>query len=49
MMSDIIITGDITEPEFDEDGHVYMVDGRPVPSVTQVMRPLTQQAYPPKR
>ena len=27
MMSDIIITGDITEPEFDEDGHVYMVDG----------------------
>lgn len=45
MMSDIIITGDITEPEFDEDGHVYMVDGRPVPSVTQVMRPLTQQAY----
>lgn len=44
-MSDIILVGDVYTPEFNEDGHVYTIDGQQIPSVTQIMRPLTQHAY----
>lgn len=41
----MIFVGEVGEPVFDEALHRYTFSGRPVPSVTQVMRPLTDVAY----
>ncbi len=32
-------------PEFEESTHTYKVDGKPVPSVSELIRPLTDAAY----
>ena len=30
---------------FDPESHVYLVDGQEVPSVTQILKPLTDRGY----
>jgi len=44
-MSTIILLSDVGRPEFDEVNHLYTFQGRPVPSVSAVIRPLAQDAY----
>ena len=44
-MSSIVFPGGVGTPTFDEAAHAYTFEGKSVPSVTQVMRPITQLAY----
>lgn len=44
-MASAIITGEVGRPHFDPKLHRYTFAGRAVPSVTQIMRPLTDAAY----
>ena len=47
-MSAIIIPpGSVCRPEFDEDNHQYTVNGKKVPSVSRILRPLTDIIYGP--
>ena len=43
-MNDIIIP-DFKELEFDEDKHIYKLNGSAIPSVTTVMKPLSNAEY----
>lgn len=36
---------DLKELEFDEESHVYLLNGVQIPSVTQLMKPLTEKDY----
>ena len=44
-MSSIIIPGGVGVPKFDERLHRYTFAGRVVPSVSEILRPLTAMAY----
>jgi len=44
-MSLIPNMGAVTTPEFDESRHMYRVAGKIVPSVSSIIRPLTDAAY----
>lgn len=46
-MSTIIIPGDVVRPEFEEERHLYVVNGVQIPSVSALMRPLTELVYGP--
>ena len=46
-MSTIIIPGDVVRPEFEEERHLYFVNGVQIPSVSALMRPLTDLVYGP--
>ena len=46
-MSTIIIPGDVVRPEFEEERHLYLVNGVQIPSVSALMRPLTDLVYGP--
>ena len=44
-MSSIIIPGEVKTPMFDERLHRYTIEGRVVPSVSQILQPLAAMAY----
>lgn len=44
-MSSIIIPGHVVRPEFDDAEHLYTVGGVRVPSVSRILRPLTNAVY----
>lgn len=44
-MSSIIIPGHVVRPEFDDAKHLYTVGGVRVPSVSRILRPLTNAVY----
>ena len=41
----MIFVGEVSRPTFNEALHRYTVQGREVPSVTQILKPLTDLAY----
>ncbi len=45
MTTCIIIPGEVTRPVFDEAAHRYTVGGKEVPSVSRLLKPLTDLAY----
>lgn len=46
-MSTIIIPGDVVRPEFEDERHLYFINGQNIPSVSKLMRPLTDLVYGP--
>ena len=46
-MSTLLIPGDAVRPEFEEERHLYFVNGVQIPSVSALMRPLTDLVYGP--
>ena len=40
-----IPSGNVLRPDFDEEHHRYTLNGQRIPSVTQIMRPLTNLVY----
>lgn len=40
-----ILTGEVFTPDFQAGGHLYFNDSRPIPSVSRILRPLTQAVY----
>lgn len=40
-----IVLPELPELSFDEESHIYMVNGNVVPSVTQLMKPLSEAKY----
>lgn len=45
MTTCIIIPGEVARPVFDESAHEYTVGGKRVPSVSRLLRPLTELVY----
>lgn len=41
----IILGSEVVVPQFDEEKHLYTVFGRTVPSVSRILRPLTDAVY----
>ena len=46
-LADKIVIPDLPELEFEERKHIYLLDGVQIPSVTQLMKPLSDKVYGP--